>query len=94
MENIKLNIFKLDQEWAPQLNVKNTVLDGFLTRKIVRNPAAQNNQQTKGKLVFVIMDTTRVNGVDLTEENICERISAVRVPFNNTNFRNYFSFVT
>jgi len=70
-----------DKECAPNLSAKNTVLDGFLTRKIVRNPVIQNDQQTKGNLVFVIMDTTRVNGVDLTEENIFDRISTVKVLF-------------
>ena len=80
MENETQHIFIVDQDRAPKPIPKDTVLDGIVVRKIVRDGAAQNNNEVAyGKLTFVIMDATRINGVDLTEKNIQERISVAQV---------------
>ena len=54
----------------------------------MRDGAVQsgNNQEAKGRLNFFIMDATRVNGLDLTQKNIQERISAVQVDRNANLF--------
>ncbi len=76
MENHTRNIFKLDQEFAPKLSVKDTLLDGIVVRKIV---TGEGNQEAKGELTFLIMDAIRCDGVDLTRKSIQERISIVQV---------------
>ena len=77
LENRANHIFKVDHYCAPQLIPKNTVLDGIVTRKIIRDEAIQNNN--KGKLTFLVMDATRCSGIDLTQENIQQRISTIQV---------------
>ena len=80
MENETQHIFVVDPDFAPRLIPKDTVLDGIVVRKIVRDGAAQSRSaEAKGKLSFVIMDATRVNGLDLTQKNIKDRISVVQV---------------
>lgn len=84
MENMTQHIFKLDEDRAPQLTTKDTVLDGLVMRKIrpdglTNSEANDEIEVAKGKLTFVIMDATRCSGVDLTRRNIQERISFVRV---------------
>ena len=88
MENESQHLFVVDPDFAPQLIPKDTVLDGIVVRKIVRDGAAQidNNQEAKGGLSFFVMDATRVNGVDLTEKNIQERISVVQVERSSSLF--------
>lgn len=73
-ENEKGEIFVLDQDRTPQLISINTVLDGIVVRKIVRDGTA-----TEGKLTFVIMDATCVNGVDLTKKSFEERSLVIKV---------------
>jgi len=75
MENMAQHIFKVDQDKAPWMTSTDTVLDGIVTRMVIRDGSIQN----KGKLTFVIMDVTRVNGVDLTKKGILERMSAAQV---------------
>lgn len=75
MENIAQHIFKVDQDKAPRMTATDTVLEGIVTRMVIRDESIQN----KGKLTFVIMDVTRVNGVDLTKKGILERMSAAQV---------------
>jgi len=81
MENMAQHFFKVDQDHAPQMTATDTVLDGILTRRFIRDgsPRVNNNQEEKGKLTFVVMDATRCRGIDLTKMNILERISAVKV---------------
>ena len=84
MENMTQHIFKLDEDHAPQLTVKDTVLDGLVVRKIrpdglANCEANEEVEEAKGMLTFVIMDATRCSGVDLTGRNIQERISFIRV---------------
>lgn len=81
MENMTQHVFKLDDDRAPHLTVKDTVLDGLVVRKVHHDgsPSAETDEETKGKLTFVIMDATRCSGVDLTRRNILERISFVQV---------------
>jgi len=76
IENKKLNIFQLDRNRAPQLMPVDTVLDGIVVRKILRD---ENNQEAVGKFTFFIIDAIRCKGVDLTQKNIQERISQVQV---------------
>jgi len=80
LEDRVQRILKVDQDRTPQIP-KNTVLIGIVTRKIIRNENAQNSnsEANDGKLTFVIMDATRVNGVDLTQKNVTERISTIQV---------------
>lgn len=69
-------VFKLEQSHAFKRIPADTVLDGVVVvSKIVPSEAAQN----AGKPTFVIMDATLVNGKDLTQMGIRERISAVKV---------------
>ena len=63
------------KDGTPRLTPKDTVLDGVVTRKIVRDGAIQKGN----KLTFVIMDSTRVKGINLTDKGIQERISTVQV---------------
>ena len=80
------NTFKLDQDRALQLIPADTVLDGFLSRKILRDGAHENSQDwSKGKLTFIIMDAIRCKGVDLTQKSIQERITAIQVNYNFEN---------
>ncbi len=91
MENNSQHVFSVDSDRAPRLIPKDTILDGIMVKKIVRNGAAQNhNQETNGELSFVIMDATRVNGVDLTQNNIQDRISVVQVYRNSSCFTLFF----
>ncbi len=76
LQNKKLNIFQLDRNRAPQLMPVDTVLDGIVVRKILRD---ENNREAAGKLTFLIIDAIRCKGVDLTQQNIQERISKVQV---------------
>jgi len=75
-ENNTQNVFKVDPDLAPQLP-KDTILDGIIVKKLVRGEGSNGNGD--GKLSFVIMDATRVDGVQLTQKSIQERISAVEV---------------
>ena len=77
LENRANHIFKVDHYCAPQLIPKNTVLDGIVTRKILRDGAIQNNH--KGKLTFFIMDATRCSGIDFIQKSIRQRISTIQV---------------
>ena len=76
-------MFQLDQDRSPQLIPFDTILDGFLSRKIFRDGAADENNQDwcKGKRTFVIMDAIRCNGVDLTQKIILERIGVIEVTY-------------
>lgn len=90
MENMTQHIFKLDEDRAPQLTVKDTVLDGLVVRKIRPNglgsfEANEDVEVAEGKLTFVIMDATRCSGVDLTGRNIQERISFIHVSHQDIN---------
>ncbi len=80
MENRAQYIFKVAKDGAPRLIPKDTVLDGVVTRKTVRDGAIQ-----KGKLTFVIMDSTRVKGINLTDKGIQERIATVQVRSRSIN---------
>ena len=75
MENETQHIFELDQDRIVQKIPNDTVLEGIVVKKIVRDGAAQSsNAGAKGKLTFVIMDATRINGADLVPKNFQERI--------------------
>lgn len=79
LEDSAENIFKVAKSRAFRVIPPETVLDGIVVRKIVRAEHDSNQEASNGKLTFVIMDATRVNGVDLTQKNILERMSAVQV---------------
>jgi len=80
MENSTQQIFQFAKSRLFQHFPTETVLDGIVVRKMVRGDAAQNvNQNPDGKLTFLIMDATRVKGVDVTQKSIQERISIVQV---------------
>ena len=77
MENNTQHVFKVDPDLAPKLP-KDTILDGIVVKKLVRGEGSNGNGDD-GKLSYVIMDATRVDGVQLTQKSIQERISAVEV---------------
>lgn len=85
MQNITQHIFKVARDCAPQMTTSDTILDGIVVRK-----RQSNNQEIKGNSTFVIMDATRVNGVDLTGKSIQERIAAVKVDIKLLATRTYF----
>ena len=79
MQNNTQHVFKIDQGLiAPKLIPKDTILDGIVVKKLVRGKSSNRNGDGT-KLNFVIMDATRVDGVQLTQKTILERISAVQV---------------
>lgn len=82
--NSTQHIFKVAKSCAFRVIPPETVLDGIVVRKIVRSERS-NQEASNGKLTFVIMDATRINGVDLTQKSIQERMSIVQVLklFNN-----------
>ncbi len=68
------------QDRAPQRIPNDTILFGMIVRKVLRDEATLNsNPEAKGKLMFVILDATRVSGADLTEKSLLARICAVQV---------------
>lgn len=83
LENKTQHIFIVDQHRAPQQIPRDSVFDGIIVKKITRGGAADevasNNTAGDGKLTFVVMDATRINGMDLTRKSILERISTARV---------------
>ena len=76
-ENNTQHVFKVDPDLSPKLP-KDTILDGIIVKKLVRGEGS-NDGNGDGKLSFVIMDATRVDGVQLSQKSIQERISAVEV---------------
>ena len=68
------DIFVLDQDHTPQKIPINTILDGIVVRKIVRDGAA-----SEGKLTFVIIDSTCVNGINLTKKSFEQRSLIIKV---------------
>ena len=71
-------IFKVDPNCAPQLIPNDTILEGVVVRKIVRDDGAAQN--SNGRLTFVITYAFRCQGVDLlAERSIQERISTIMV---------------
>lgn len=79
------HVFIVDPDRAPQAIPRDTILDGIVVKKIVRAGEAASNSNSadvEGKVTFVIMDATRVNGVDLIPMTILDRISFVMVNLN------------
>ncbi len=78
MQKSTKRIFKVDQNCTPKLIPNDTILQGIVVRKIVRdNEAARNSN---GRLTFVITYAYRCQGVDLlAERSIQERISTIMV---------------
>jgi len=80
MEHQDRHIYKVAQDRAPQRIPNDTILFGMIVRKVLRDEATLNsNPEAKGKLMFVILDATRVSGADLTEKSLLARICAVQV---------------
>jgi len=78
MQNNTQHVFKIDPDLAPKVIPKDTILDGIVVKKLVRGKSSNRNGDGT-KLNFVIMDATRVDGVQLTQKSILDRISAVQV---------------
>ena len=78
MENNTQHVFKVDPDLAPKVIPKDTILDGIVVKKLVRGKGSKRNVDG-AKLNFVIMDATRVDGDQLTQKGILDRISAVQV---------------
>lgn len=74
MLNEGYHLFKIDEDRSRQLKIPtDTVLDGVVVRKRTRDGAVQ------GKLTFVIIDATNVDGLYVREKTFQERIDRVRV---------------
>lgn len=79
MEHQDHYVYKVAHDRAPRIP-NDTILFGMVVRKKLRDEATLINEPgAKGKLMFVILDATRVNGTDLTQESLLGRISAVKV---------------
>jgi len=76
MENRAQHIFKVVEDGAPQLIPEDSVLEGIVARKIVREGATQ-----KANLTFVILDAKMVKGRDLTNKSVKQRISTIQASF-------------
>ena len=60
MQSSRKHAFQLNLKRAPQLIPNDTILDGIVVRKLVRDGIDPNsNQEAKGRLTFVIMDAIR-----------------------------------
>lgn len=82
MEDESQRFFKLDEKRTSHQIPYDTILDGVVARKVVRDGAgAQNcNGEARGQLAFFIMDTTYVKEHELTQRPSLEyRISVVKV---------------
>ena len=82
LENSAANLFSINQDRLVQLLLSNgqvlidTVLDGYLVRECDHNLPQENKGS---RLVFVITDAIRCNGIKLYNLGIVERMSYIYV---------------
>ncbi len=88
MEDESQCFFKLDEKRTSHQIPFDTILDGVVARKVVRDGGAQScNGEARGQLAFFIMDTTCVKEHELTQRPSLEyRISFVKVKILLTSY--------
>ncbi|KAI9556339.1 hypothetical protein GHT06_018913 [Daphnia sinensis] len=84
LENLTQHIFYVDEDHAVKMesldgqSINDTVLDGAFCREKLNQGNYNGNDDIPGKLMFVIRDAIRCNGVDLTAMDFPERIDFVK----------------
>jgi hypothetical protein len=91
LENMSQHIFRVDDDHSINMVSSNgqpitdTVLDGVFTREKCAGRGKNSDEggkyenENKGRLTFLIHDTIRCNGVDLTDLNIRSRMNVIQV---------------